>query len=352
MKKNPIRLVLILILAALLLTACSGGTQANSWSGVLATDDLVYFSSGMMVYALRSDNGNIVWQYPEKGSAQRMFYAEPVLAGEQLIVGDYAHTLTSLNAKTGVEIWQFTDAKGRYVDSPLVVNDLILAPNGDYTLYAIDLSGNLVWSFKAGHALWARPVSDGKNVYFSSMDQNLYAVNLTDGSLVWKTPLQSSSVARGLLDNNTLYIGTLTGDLFSINTEDGSVVWTQKLGGGIWSAPVLHEGLLYLGDQSGRISILNAADGKVVSTVETESAILSTGVVLENGLAFGNEAGELIVIGFDGSRQWMRSFDGNIYAHIQKSGDHLLLSLTKGEIPLIAIDQNGNEVWKFSEKQK
>jgi outer membrane protein assembly factor BamB len=352
MKKNPMRLVLILILGALLLTACSGGTQANSWSGVMATDDMVYYSSGMLVYALRGDNGNIVWQYPEKGSAQRMFYAEPVLAGEQLIVGDYAHKLTSLNAKTGVEIWQFTEAKGRYIDSPLVVNDLILAPNGDYTLYAVDLSGNLAWSFKAGHALWARPVSDGKNVYFSSMDQNLYAVSITDGSLVWKTPLQSSAVARGLLVDGTLYLGTLTGDLFSINTVDGSVNWTQKLGGGIWAAPVPHEGMLYLGDQSGRISILNSEDGKVVSTIETESAILGTGVELEGGLAFGNEAGELVVIGFDGERQWMRSFDGNLYANIQKSGDHLLLSLTKGEIPLMAIDQNGNEVWKFSEKQK
>lgn len=346
------RLVLILILGALLLTACSGGTQANSWSGVMATDDMVYYSSGMLVYALRGDNGNIVWQYPEKGSAQRMFYAEPVLAGEQLIVGDYAHKLTSLNAKTGVEIWQFTEAKGRYIDSPLVVNDLILAPNGDYTLYAVDLSGNLAWSFKAGHALWARPVSDGKNVYFSSMDQNLYAVSIADGSLVWKTPLQSSAVARGLLVDDTLYLGTLTGDLFSINTVDGSVNWTQKLGGGIWAAPVPHEGMLYLGDQSGRISILNSEDGKVVSTIETESAILGTGVELEGGLAFGNEAGELVVIGFDGERQWMRSFDGNLYANIQKSGDHLLLSLTKGEIPLMAIDQNGNEVWKFSEKQK
>jgi outer membrane protein assembly factor BamB len=110
--------------------------------------------------------------------------------------------------------------------------------------------------------------------------------------------------------------------------------------------------MLYLGDQSGRISILNSEDGKVVSTIETESAILGTGVELEGGLAFGNEAGELVVIGFDGERQWMRSFDGNLYANIQKSGDHLLLSLTKGEIPLMAIDQNGNEVWKFSEKQK
>ena len=351
MKKNRFILILLLSLAALLLTACSGAGQTNSWSGVTATEEFVYYAGGSAVFALRADSGNTAWQYPEKASAQRLIYAEPVPAGEQLIVVDYTHGMASINAKTGVETWLFEGAKGRYIDSPLLTNDLIVAPNADGTLYAVDLSGTLAWKYSTGHSLWARPVSDGNYVYFTSMDRNLYALNAATGELKWQTDLQVSSVARALLDNGTLYVGNLEGTLFAVNSTDGSILWQQKLGGGVWAAPVLHEGKLYVGDQSGRINILESSDGKVLQTIETESTILGAGVLLDNGIAFGDEAGELIVIGFAGERLWTRSFDGNLYSNIQKNGDHLLLSLAQGEKPLIAVDLNGNEIWNFTTKK-
>ena len=89
-----------------------------------------------------------------------------MLAGEQLIVVDYEKMLTSLDPTDGTENWQFIDAKGKYIDSPLVTDDLIIAPNGDYSLYALDYEGNLVWTFEAEQALWTRPVTDGTTVYF------------------------------------------------------------------------------------------------------------------------------------------------------------------------------------------
>jgi len=350
MKKNRLILILLFGLTALLLSACTGAGQTNSWAGVTAAGEYVYYANGNLVYALDSKSGNTAWEYPQKASAQRLFYAEPALVGEQLIVVDYAHGMTSLNAKTGAETWSFKDAKGRYIDSPLILNDLIIAPNADGSMYAVDLSGNSVWTFKTGHALWARPVSDGKTIFFTSMDKIFYAVDAASGELKWKTDLKISAVARALLDNGTLYVGNLDGTLFAINAADGSILWEQKVGGGIWSAPLLHEGKLYVGDQSGRINILDSADGKVVQYIATESSILGAGVLLENGVGFGNEAGELIVIGFGGERLWTRTFDGNLYSNIQKNGENLLLTMTQGEKPLIAVDLNGNEIWNFSVK--
>lgn len=350
MKKNRLILILLFGLTALLLSACTGAGQTNSWAGVTAAGEYVYYANGNLVYALDSKSGNTAWEYPQKASAQRLFYAEPALVGEQLIVVDYAHGMTSLNAKTGAETWSFKDAKGRYIDSPLILNDLIIAPNADGSMYAVNLSGNSVWTFKTGHALWARPVSDGKTIFFTSMDKNFYAVDAASGELKWKTDLKISAVARALLDNGTLYVGNLDGTLFAINAADGSILWEQKVGGGIWSAPLLHEGKLYVGDQSGRINILDSADGKVVQYIATESSILGAGVLLENGVGFGNEAGELIVIGFGGERLWTRTFDGNLYSNIQKNGENLLLTMTQGEKPLIAVDLNGNEIWNFSVK--
>jgi outer membrane protein assembly factor BamB len=351
MKINRLVMILLFSLLAVVLTSCSGAGVTNSWSGVTAAEDLIYFSDGAAVFALRSDSGNTAWKYPEKANAKRLFYAEPVVAGEQVIVVDYANTMASLNAQTGVETWVFEGAKGRYVDCPLILDNLIIAPNADYSLYALDLSGKLVWKFETGHALWARPSTDGETLYFASMDRNFYAVDVASGTMKWKKELHSSSVARALLDESTVYVGNLEGKLFAFNTADGSLVWEQQLGGGIWSAPLLHEGKLYIGDQTGRISILTSADGKVEQFIETGSAILGAGVVLDNGVAFGNEDGSLVVIGFDGARLWTRSFDGKLYSNLQMNGDHILLSLSQGEKPLLAVDLNGNEIWNFSDKK-
>lgn len=351
MKIKRISVVLLFTLLAVILAGCSGAGKTNSWSGVMLTEEYVYFAGGNLVTAFRSDSGNIVWQYPEKPNAQRLFYAEPVLVGEQLIVVDYAHQLTSLNAKTGAETWKFEGAKGRYIDSPLVVNNLIIAPNTDYSIYALDLSGKLVWEYKAGHALWARPATDGDTVYFPSMDKNLYALDAASGALKWKVSLDTTAVSRPLLEDGVLYLGNLDGTFFAFNAENGARIWEQKVGGGVWAQPVMHEGRLYFGDQTGRINILNSADGTKVQYIETDAAIVGSGALLDDGVVFANEAGDVILIGFGGERLWTRSFDGSAYANLQRLGNRIALSLNNGDKQLIALDTNGSENWYYNGKK-
>jgi len=43
---------------------------------------------------------------------------------------------------------------------------MIYAPNADYNLYALDLKGQLQWTFEADQSIWGAPVSDGTNNLF------------------------------------------------------------------------------------------------------------------------------------------------------------------------------------------
>mgnify|MGYP001235121574 CR=1 FL=1 len=354
MKRKTILILVVTLMLAFLLSACSGSSSsaAKSWAGVLLTDDTIFYSNSTFVYALKTENGNILWSYPEKASPSRIFSAEPVLAGDQLIVGDYGKLLTSLNVLDGKEKWQFGGAKSRYVDSPLVINDMILAPNADYHLYALDLQGNLKWTFTAGHSLWTRPASDGKFVYVACLDHNLYALDLVTGSLVWKTDLGASLVSRPVLseDGTLVFQGNIDGTMVALSTSDGSKVWEQKAGGPIWSAPVVYSGNLYFGDESGRINILLARDGSVVQSLQTDGAVLGGGTILETGIAFGNEKGEVILVGFNGEKQWTRTVNGKLYSNLHSNGSRLIVSAYGGEKPLVALDVNGNENWYFAGK--
>jgi outer membrane protein assembly factor BamB len=348
MKIKHLSILIALAALGLLLSACTGsGGATNSWGGALLTDSNIYFADVGQVYGLR-DNGIIAWQYPAKTSPTRLFFAAPVLVGEQLIVGDYANLLTSLSTRDGVENWQFSEAKGKYIDSPLIIEDTIVAPNADSHLYALDLSGKLKWSFKADHAFWAQPVSDGKTAFAPSMDHSLYAVDLSTGNLVWKVDLNAALVARPILVDGIIYLGNLDGGFYAVDSTNGKIVWNQKIAGGVWAAPLFTEGQLYFGDQTGKVNILKALDGTIVMSIDAGSAILGSGAILPEGVAFGTENGELMVFGLNGDKKWPRTIDGSLYSNLIVNGERLLVVATKGVNPLVMMDLKGNNDPNFN----
>ena len=352
MKNKILTLITTICLLALLLTSCaSSASTATSWGGAAVTDSAVYYADGTQVYALKIDNGNTIWgPYPEKAVATRLFLAAPVVIGDQVLFGDYSGLLTSLNTSDGKENWQFSDATGKYIDSPLVVGDTIVAPNADNNLYALDLNGNLLWTFSSEHSFWAQPTSDGETVFAPCMDHYLYAIDLATGAEKWKVDLKASLVGRVTLADGILYLGSLDSDVFAVKSENGSILWEQKVAGGVWSAPTLVDDQLFFGDQAGNINILNVSNGSIAQTIATESAILGSGAILTEGIAFGNENGDLILIGLDGEKKWTRSINGSIYSNLSLYGNTLVVLANKGEKPLVAFDTDGNENWYFTTK--
>ncbi len=353
--KNKILTIFVAIsVLAIALTSCTGASStATSWGGATVTDSAVYFADGMQVVALRLDNGANIWTYPEKAVATRSFLAAPVLAGDQLIIADAGNLLTSINSRDGVtQNWQFTGAKGKYIDSPLVIGETIVAPNSDNSLYALDLDGTKLWAFTAEHSFWAQPVSDGKLVFAPNFDHYLYAVDLATGVQKWKTDLKASIVARPTLVDGVIYIGNLDGDFFAVDSERGTILWETKVAGGVWAASNLVEGQLYFGDQTGIINILDAADGSVVDAINVESGIIGSGVVVTEGIVFGKENGDIITIGFDGSNLGTKTVGGSIYSNLSINGNLFVVVATKGENPLVAFDTDVKQSWVYTTSKK
>jgi outer membrane protein assembly factor BamB len=278
--------------------------------------------------------------------------SEPLIVGEQLILGDYGSNLTSISTRDGVENWLFADAKSRFVDTPLLVGELLIAPNADKTVYAVDLGGSLVWKFSGDGAFWARPASDGKLVFIPSLNHKLYALDVATGGKTWEVDLNSPLVARPLYAEGIVFLGNLTGEFFAIDAADGSIKWTQKVSGGIWAQPILQDGKLYFGDQEGKLNILTAANGKINTEVDAGSAILGSGVNVPEGIIFGTENGKIILFDAEGkSRPLLTLENGSIYSNIIVNGERMIVLAYKGNKPLIALDLNGNEAWYYSTKK-
>lgn len=355
MKIKTLVVIITVLALGLLLTSCtSGGTAVSTWAGAAVGDEVVYYSGGSQVYAMRDSGTNytLTWTYPEKASGTRLFMAEPLIAGEQLILGDYGHLLTSVSTRDGVENWQYTGAKGRYIDTPLLEGDRIVAPNADNSVYALDLDGKLAWKFTKDGAFWAQPATDGKAVFAPSLNHKIYAIDLANGSQIWEADLLAPVSARPLYDNGVVYVGNLVGDYFALDAANGKIIWTQKVAGGVWAKAILADGKLFFGDQAGMVNILSAEDGKLIQAVDAGSPILGSGALLPDGIAFGTEVGKIVLYDLEGkSRPLMTLESGSIYSNLVVNGERLVVLAYKSDKPLIALDLQGNEAWFFSTKK-
>lgn len=333
---------------AISISACSGSFSASGWPGVSGDENSVYVAYANQVYSLRIKDGSLNWRYPEKVEAARTYYADPAINGSNVIVGDYKNTLSALNTQTGSVSWTFNKATNRYIGGALVVGDTVLAPNADYSLYALDLNGNLKWKFKTRHALWSTPVVRDDVVYLSSMDHYLYAINIKSGELIWEVDLGGAIVYSPSLNSDMIFIATLANEVIAVNASNGSVVWKNTYEGGLWSKPVYSDGVVYYGDTAGKIFAVSATDGKLLWDYVMGEMVSGAPVVMPTGVVFAGENGKLIALDFDGNILWTRSVTGKLYTGPVVVGQLLVLGISTGDEVLKAYDFDGNEIWKFT----
>ncbi|HNS63841.1 MAG TPA: PQQ-binding-like beta-propeller repeat protein [Anaerolineaceae bacterium] len=350
--KKRFSLLLLLVAGALLLSACGGVMTASSWPGITGNGDVAYVAATTYVHAIRLSDGSEVWRYPEKAEPNRMFYAAPVLVGDQLIVGDYRNELHSINPDNGKLNWSFTGAKGKWITSPLALDTMLLAPCADHFLYALDLNGNLLWKFETGEPIWATPTTDGKFVYVASMDHHVYALDPATGQEQWKTDMGAAIIFTPTLsEEGILYLATLAREVLAVRNT-GEILWRQSVENLVWSQPVVRNGSMYFADTSGKVYSVKTADGSIQWTQsiggEAGTAALGVPAVLDDALIYGLENGELVAISYSGDRLWTRSVNGTLYSGPVLAGDRLLVGVTQGDRLVVSFDLNGNESWSFT----
>jgi outer membrane protein assembly factor BamB len=350
-------LLLTILVSTLLLSACSGSGSlmaGSSWPGITSDEDgHIYVADKNGVFSLNSTNGSLLWSYPEKASASQLYFGQPALIGDMVVAGAYDNKLYAINTTNGNERWVFDKASGKYISGILVIDDTIYAPNGDSTLYVLDASGNMQWSFVTGGELWATPAYDDENLYIPSMDHFMYAVSLQTGNQIWATELDGASIFSPVLVEGTLYLGTIDGSLYAVDAQDGTIKWSTKVDAAIWSTPVVVNGKLFIGDLNGVVYAFDVETGSQIWNISMDGPTIGGAVAYENGLVFPTESGDLVAIDEDGIKQWTRSVPGEkskIMGTPVVVGDKLVFGVVGGDALIYAFDFNGNQIWEYTGK--
>ena len=152
-------------------------TTSKSWvnSTPAVRDGIVYAatSDSSRVFALDAKTGRLRFNF----SAKAYVFSSPALAGDLLYIGCHNGKLYAIDAKTGAPAWEFqTEASKtnamKVLNTDGGFNQEAFAPVfGDFEDMYLDL-----YRYMSVGAILSSPVVDHGEVYFGSMDGNVYAL--------------------------------------------------------------------------------------------------------------------------------------------------------------------------------
>lgn len=197
-------------------------------------------SSDNAFRALKLRNGKLVWKFDGvKGFVE----SRPYIDKEQVVFGDWANTLYSLDPETGALQWSWETHGSRMLSPaavwPVKANGRIFIATPERKTYAIDAAtGEQIWVDKGGRESVALS-PDGKRLYVKTMSGTMeaFSTDAEDSGKLWETviPMMGYEIsptpcATTITDGKELlFMPTDKGNIYCLSPEDGSVIWAHKV---------------------------------------------------------------------------------------------------------------------------
>ena len=367
MKSKNIVFVLVVALAAVLLSGCTGQGLTNSWPGLASDGETVYLASGQFLYAINLEDGKEIWRYPAKSTNSLQFIAQPVLAPDgtiiigsagsdhRLVALDPSQLLSSETVRTPAEKWIFTQARSSWVAGALILDNKVFAPNSDGILYVLDLqdgsSGSALQRINLGGALWAQPSTDGNLVYVASLDHYLYAIDPNTYEFAWPA-INLGGAAPGtplVGPDGNVYVGSFDSAVLKVDPATGADTLLTSTQGWVWSGPVSDGQSIYFGDLEGNLFAVDADSGNQSWSIQPDGPVVGSPLVISENIIFATESGTVYAVDSAGAIVWQRQVGGQIYTSPVAGTDKIIVAPMQAEFSLAVLDTtSGNQAWTFT----
>jgi outer membrane protein assembly factor BamB len=314
-----------------------------------------------------------------QGSESRARLASaPVVAGGRVYTIDTLAVVRAFDAGTGATVWsaqvgspqdrrggvswwngESTGAYGLLFGGGVSFDGgRIYATSGLGDVAAFDAAnGTELWRVRPGGPLRGAPTIANDNVYVTSQDNQIFALNPADGAIRWSGSgtLETAGVfgvAAPAASQGTVVAGFSSGELTAYRYENGRVVWQDALArtsistavsslSDIDAEPVIDAGRVFAIGQGGRMVALELNTGQRVW--EINAAGISTPWVVGDWIFVVTDEAQLLAVArATGRVKWMSQLPRWRDQEDKKgalnwvgpvlAGDRLILANNRGQI--------------------
>lgn len=260
------------------------------------------------VYALNAETGKFMWKYPTEGG----IVSKPWVSDGMVVFGSIDKVVYAVDAKTGRLLWTMP-TQGRIFSSPYGELGHIFIGSDDRQIYAIhQMSGRRAWTYGADGEVRTCPLVAESMIMFTCQMGIVYALSLTR-ELRWRFRARRGFLASPVIHNGLVFVGSLDTNFYALDTRSGWAAWKYRAGGAIVSTASVWKNIVFFGSVDGYIYALDADEGRVVWRYQTNNQITGAARVYEGGLYIGGVDG--ILYCFDaltGAVRWQYKTDGPI----------------------------------------
>ncbi|MEZ4800721.1 MAG: PQQ-binding-like beta-propeller repeat protein [Flavobacteriales bacterium] len=191
----------------------------------------------------------------------------PISADNVFFFSGLGGTLRARNADDATSLWSYSESSGLF--SGMSINGNILySPKGNTTPGVIALNkddGSLVWEYDAADDVNSNPAYYNGKVYFSSNDQELYALNALTGEYLWQANLDDATELDGSVTvGDGKVIAQSVNHVRAFDAETGQQLWVYNITSTVYgSDPYYYNNKVYAWGGSG-IVCLDATNGNLL----------------------------------------------------------------------------------------
>jgi outer membrane protein assembly factor BamB len=206
--------------------------------------------------------------------------------------------ITKVDVANGRELWR-TNIDEAISGGVGVGGSLVLVGSNKGNLYAIDVSGKVLWKSKLSSEILSVPrYFDGK-VIVRTGDNHIYGIDAADGSKKWvyertNPALTLRSSVGIVVDGGAVYAGFAGGKLAAIRADTGKLIWEATVAqpkgvteieriADITSLPYVDGPVIYAVAYQGKIAAIDRKSGQVLWNRDISSY---TGLTAEDGKVF------------------------------------------------------------------
>lgn len=226
-----------------------------------------------------------LWNTSIAGSTPRArLAAAPVVLRGKLFVIDADARVIAMDARTGVRLWQTAmpaEGNGRslFGGGLSAAEDRVFVTTGVGDVAALEAAtGKIIWKKSVGGPLRGSPTLSNGHVYVMSQDNQLLALNQSDGETQWSESgtVESTGVfgvAAPAAGQGTVIAGYSSGELSAYRYENGRSLWGDALSRtsiatsvatltDIDADPVIDRGRVFAIGQGGRMASYELVSGQ------------------------------------------------------------------------------------------